>query len=222
MAGRVIICPRCNERIEEKLKIEKKKLLIVEGRDEEELFGSMLIKLGIDDIQVAGIGGKEKLRPNLKALKETDPYFPTVICLGIVRDADAGGGDARGAFLSVQGALKNAGLPYPKKPMHQTIKGFPKVSVLILPPNETKGSLENLCLQSVDNDPAMPCVDQYFECLDARGSGRPEKDFIKAKARVFLSSRKDPTLNIGLAAGKGYWPFDVIAFDSVKEFLKSL
>ncbi len=133
MAGRVIICPRCNERIEEKLKIEKKKLLIVEGRDEEELFGSMLIKLGIDDIQVAGIGGKEKLRPNLKALKETDPYFPTVICLGIVRDADAGGGDARGAFLSVQGALKNAGLPYPKKPMHQTIKGFPKVSVLILP-----------------------------------------------------------------------------------------
>ena len=50
MAGRIIICPRCDERIEEKLKIVKPKLLIVEGRDEEEFFDALFDKLGITDI----------------------------------------------------------------------------------------------------------------------------------------------------------------------------
>ncbi|MGB5158412.1 hypothetical protein [Desulfobacterium sp. N47] len=52
--------------------------------------------------------------------------------------------------------------------------------------------------------------------------GRPAKDFAKAKARVFLSSRDEPTLRLGEAAKKGDWPFNATEFDRVKEFLKSL
>lgn len=85
--GKVIICPRCNERIEEKRKIDKQKLLIVEGRDEEEVFGALLENLMIYDIQIMGIGGKTQIRPNLKALI-TDPLFDQLISLGIIRDAD--------------------------------------------------------------------------------------------------------------------------------------
>jgi hypothetical protein len=219
MAGRVIICPTCNERIEEKLRIMKPKLLLVEGRDDEEFFRAMLAELGINDIQVAGIGGKTKLRVNLKVLKMTDPSFSGLISLGIARDADT---DAKSAFQSVQDALKNAGLSCPNKPMHVTT-GSPRVSVMIVPPNEDIGELESLCIGAVDSDSAMYCVDQYFECLDANGSGRPEKDFVKAKVRVFLSSRReDPTLTVGIAAQKGYWPFNAAVFESVKEFLKSL
>jgi hypothetical protein len=218
MAGRIIICPTCNERIEEKLRIVKPKLLIVEGRDEEEFFGSMLARLGIDDIQVAGVGGKTKLRSNLKALK-TDPRFSVLSSLGIARDAD---GDAKSAFQSVQDALKNADLPCPEKPIHATRAGLPGVTVMIVPPNNDEGALESLCINAVESDRAMSCVDQYFECLDATAGGRPKKDFIKAKARVFLSSQEDPTLSVGIAAQKGYWPFDAAVFDDVKEFLKRL
>jgi hypothetical protein len=218
MAGRVIICPTCNERIEERLRIIKPKLLIVEGKDEEEFFRPMLAELGINDIQLVGIGGKTQLGKNLKALK-TDTHFPTVTSVGIVRDADS---DAKSAFLSVQGELKSAGLHCPEKPMYATTTGLPRVNVMIVPPNEDEGALETLCINAVDNDPAMSCVDQYFECLDVNGGGRPEKDFLKARVRVFLSSREDPTLLLGIAAQKGYWPFNASAFDSVKEFLKSL
>lgn len=218
MAGRVIICPRCNERIEEKLKIEKQKLLIVEGRDEEEFFGALLEKLEINDVQVAGIGGKTKIRPNLKTLKTTDPFFDRVTSLGIIRDADD---DYNDAFISVQNALKAANLPCPKKPLIPT-KTSPKVTVMILPPGASRGALEDICLGSVKDDPAISCVDDYFGCLDAKGVGRPVKDFAKAKARVFLLSREDPTLTVGIAAKKGYWPFNVTEFDSVREFLKSL
>lgn len=218
MAGRIIVCPRCDERIEEKLKIVKPKLLIVEGRDEEEFFNAFLENLEISDVQVAGVGGKTKIRSNLKALKTTDPYFAQVISLGIIRDADE---DHRAAFTAVQDALKAAGLPCPKRHLIST-KTLPKVTVMILPPESSHGSLEDICLGSVKDDPAMSCVDGYFGCLDAKGIDRPVKDFVKAKARVFLSSREDPTLALGIAAKKGFWPFDAAGFDSVKEFLRSL
>lgn len=218
MAGRIIVCPKCNERIEQKLLIEKQKLLIVEGRDEEEFFGALLKKLGINDIQVVGVGGKTLIKTELGVLKDDPLFVQRVISLGIVRDADS---DAKAAFQSVQKALKDAGLPYPRK-IIAPVQGPPKVTVMILPPNQKKGALEDLCLKAVNDDPAMFCVDQFFECLDARGSGRPTKDFAKAKTRVFLSSRKDPTLTLGLAAGKGYWPFDTRVFNSIEKFLKSL
>jgi hypothetical protein len=96
------------------------------------------------------------------------------------------------------------------------------VNVMILPGGERKGTLEVVCLEAVQNDPAMFCVEQYFDCLDARGIDRPSKDFVKAKTNVFLSSRTDPTLRLGEAAKKGYWPFDSTVFDSVTKFLKSL
>jgi hypothetical protein len=70
------------------IQIKQTKLLIVEGRDEENFFGAALASyLGIADIQVLGIGGKTLLTANLKALKN-DPAFPTVQSLAVVRDAD--------------------------------------------------------------------------------------------------------------------------------------
>jgi hypothetical protein len=201
--GKVIFCPACNERIEDKRRIEKHKLLIVEGRDEEEFFGAMLENLEIQDIQVMGIGGKTQIRPNLKALL-TDPNFDQLVSLGIVRDADS---NAKDAFRSIQDALKNADLPCPNKPLIQT-KTPLKVSVMILPPNGAKGALEDTCLESVKDDPATSCVEAYFDCLDEKRIGRPKKDLTKAKTMVFLTSREDPTLRLGEAAKKGYWPFD--------------
>jgi len=219
MADTMIVCPDCGKEISEKtLKIEKEKLLIVEGRDEEEFFYALLKKLKIDDVQVAGVGGKTKIKSNLKTLKTTDPFFDRVTSLGIVRDADNNFNDA---FISVQNALKAADLPCPKKPLIPT-KTLPKVTIMILPPGKSRGALEDICLESVKDDPAILCVNDYFGCLDAKDVGRPVKDCAKAKARVFLSSRKEPTLRLGEAAKKGYWPFNASEFDSVRKFLKSL
>jgi hypothetical protein len=71
------------------------------------------------------------------------------------------------------------------------------------------------------DDPAMICVDQYFDCLDQQLVDKPQK-LSKAKVRVFLSSREDPTLPLGISAKKGYWPLDSDAFADVRRFLKSL
>jgi hypothetical protein len=212
-----IICPQCNFMFETiPLKISKPKLLIAEGKDDECFFCAIIEHLGINDIQVAGIGGKDKLRTNLKGLIK-DPSFSKVESLGIVRDADT---NPVGAFQSVRESLRASGLPNPKKPL-VLAQGMPRVAVMIIPSHKRKGALEDLCLESVSKDPALICVDQYFACLDQQKIGQA-KNPSKAKVRVFLASRKDPTLPLGISAQKGYWPLDNKAFANIKVFLQSL
>jgi hypothetical protein len=46
--------------------INKEKILLVEGKDEEYLFIELLEDLHINDIQVIPIGGKDKFSDNIK------------------------------------------------------------------------------------------------------------------------------------------------------------
>ncbi len=49
--------------------------------------------------------------------------------------------------------------------------------------------LEDLCLKSVEDDPAMECVQEYFDCISDKLDDLP-KNISKAKARAFLASRE--------------------------------
>jgi hypothetical protein len=210
-------CPDCGATLDiQVFRIEKPKLLIVEGKDEELFFACMIQHLQLTEIQVAGIGGKNRIRSELKAIVK-EPPFSKVESLGVTRDADT---DPNAAFKSVKDALAEAGLPSPKKPL-QPAKGPPRVNVMILPSSDRKGALEDLCLDAVSHDPANTCVDEYFDCLEDKDVAWP-RALSKAKVRVFLSSRSAPTLPLGLAATKGYWPFDNAAFEPLMKFLKSL
>ena len=213
----MVVCPNCGTPFTRPgFEIQKNKLLIVEGKDEEEFFSALIAGLSLKGIQVAGIGGKTKIRQNLKALVRR-PSFPRVEVLGVIRDADA---DPKSAFQSVRDALAAAELPAPKKPL-QPAKGPPRVNVMILPSSEKKGALEDLCLDAVAQDRAKVCIDEFFECLQEKEVRIP-REMSKARVRVFLSSREDPTLALGLAATKGYWPFESSAFEPLRQFLMSL
>jgi hypothetical protein len=213
----MVVCPNCGTPFRwDVFQIQESKLLIVEGKDEEEFFGALIANLGLKEIQVAGIGGKTKIRQNLKALVRR-PSFSKVEVLGVVRDADA---DPNGAFQSIRDALAAAGLPSPKKPL-QPVKGHLRVNVMILPSSERKGALEDLCLEAVAHEPANTCVHEFFDCLQDKDLASP-KQMSKARVRVFLSSKEDPTLRLGLAAMKGYWPLGNSVFDPLRQFLMSL
>ncbi len=215
--GKSITCPHCNEKIDQVLlRIVEAKLLIVEGKDDEEFFKALLKKLQIKDIQVAGIGGKTMLRGQLKALA-IDSQFPAVISMGIIRDADS---SPQKAFKSVKDALVAAGIPSPNQHL-RFIQGPPRVGIMILPSLKQKGALEDVCLQAISDDPAKDCIEQFFECIGQKRLP-VARELSKAKVRVFLSSREDPTLSLGIAAQKGYWPLDDNAFKTVRKFLQAL
>ena len=162
--------------------ITKPKLLLVEGKDEVELFSKLIADLDLVDIEVRDVKGKTRFRDRLEVLIE-GPGHEIITSVGIIRDADK---NPAGAFESICGALEDVGLPRPTAPL-QPAGDAPQVMVMILPDGETPGMLEDLCLESVSEDPAMLCVDEYFRCLEERLEMLPRNPS-KARVRAFLAS----------------------------------
>lgn len=195
------------------INIEKDILIIVEGEDEKPFFEEIIKFIDLGNVQVLSIGGKTKLKNNLRALVRA-PGFLKVRSIGIVRDAN---GDHKAAFQSVCGALKNADLLAPNGPL-TSIGENPKITVFILPGLNLPGMLEDLCLMAVGDDCAMPCIDDFIDCLSDKNCDTPS-NLSKAKLQIFLASRKKPGLRLGEAAQAGHWPWENKAFDQVKQFL---
>nr|WP_290668328.1 DUF3226 domain-containing protein [Ardenticatena sp.] len=198
-------------------KIEKASVLVVKGNDDERFFGALLRHMGIAaDVQIMKVGGITQLRKEIQTLSRVTG-FRMVRSLGIVVDADT---NSQAAFQRVQDTLRNADLPVPGQML--TPEGQrPSVRVLILPgSHDAEGALEDLCLRAVRNDPAMTCVENFFDCLESV-SCRPRHS-AKAKVQVFLASRERVYLRVGEAADKGYWPWDAPEFDEIRRFLQSL
>jgi hypothetical protein len=198
------------------LEILSPNLLVVEGKDEELFFDAFINYIGLKDIQIMPIGGKEKLRSNLRALVSM-ARFSEVVSLNIVRDANA---NPTSAFQSIQDALRVVELPVPDRPL--TASGLkPRVTVMILPNEKTPGMLEDVCMKAVVNDPSIPCLEKYFRCLQQENLPLP-KNLSKAKVQAFLASRVEAGKRLGEAAQAGYWPWDNIAFDQIKDFLRQI
>src|SRR5262249_3244310 len=160
------------------------KQLLVEGRDAQVLCIALLSQLDVADVQVQDFGGNDDLRGFLKALR-VSPNFETipVQSVAIVRDAE---NNAAAALDAVRNALRDAGFAVPPGPLGRVgAPQTPRVSFLILPDGVNGGKLETMCLESVSTDPAIRCVDQYFECLNALGLETPS-NFEKARVQAFL------------------------------------
>jgi len=195
-------------------------VVIVEGTHDQCVFEEIIkVEKLSNEIEVFPVGGKTLIEENLELVK-SDPFFQDEVkAIGIARDADE---DADNAFQEVCGALTSTGLPVPACVLTPTDTEL-KVVVLILPGNGKKGMLEDLCLASVEKDPANECVQKYFECLEAKkvdlpaGSARS-----KSKVQAFLASRKDTDMHLGIAARKGYWSLDADCFKIIKDFFQLL
>lgn len=196
--------------------ITKPKLLLVEGRDEFNFFSALINHLQLQSIEVRIYEGKSNLRIALQTLLSA-LGFENVESVGIVRDADENAG---AAFQSVCSSLSNANLPVPDAPLVLT-SGRPQIAVMIMPPGANRGMLEDLCLSALRDEPAMLCVDQYFQCLEAQMENLPPNES-KARVHAFLASRERPDLRLGEAALGGYLPWDSPAFEPVKQFISRL
>ena len=198
------------------VKILKPNLLVVEGHDDELFFNALVKHLNLGNIQVLPIGGKTKLRENLKVLA-ISPGFSDATSLTIVRDADD---NPKGAFQSIQDALRSADLPSPTKPF-ELCGQEPQVMAMILPEERKTGALEDLCLNSVADDAIIYCVEKHFSCLAEQKISLPQNP-AKAKVQVFLGSKEKSGKRLGEAAQAGYWPMDSDAFAQIRKCLSEI
>jgi hypothetical protein len=92
---------------------------------------------------------------------------------------------------------------------------------MILPEEGAHGMLEDLCLKAVARDPAIGCVEYYFQCLQQQGLS-VSHNTSKAKIQAFLASRPEEGKRLGEAAQAGYWPWNNEAFLQVRDFLQKI
>lgn len=204
------------------------KILAVEGEDERNFFDALLRNLRISDIDIRIVGGKDQFKSKLPALKNAPGFLHAdgsyfVTHLGIVRDQEGQG--ANRAFQSVSGILQSADFNPPEKP-GQFSDDHPKIGIFIMPGDTIKGTmLEDLCLETVKDRPAMRCVDEFSSCVAALES--PPQNISKAKAQVFkaqvfLATQPKIVDSVGLGSQKGYWNFKSQCLAELKAFLSHL
>ena len=159
------------------------KLLLVEGNDDLRFFQAMYQSLGISDVTVSSYNGKRNLGNDLSE-RVRSPGFQTVSGVGIVRDADE---SSHSAFDSVVGALRRVNLPIPDAPAIPIERDGLRISVLILPPDDDCGELENVCLGSIEGSGEMECVESYITCLRNLEPSIAANHMAKARLHSYLN-----------------------------------
>ena len=195
--------------------IRQKKVLAVEGKDEVNFFHALLEYVGITDYEIRDVGGKRQFKNKLPALVRM-PGFSDVDVLVVIRDADE---DANAAFASIRDILRTEGFELPEN-INQFSYGEPKIGIFIMPGNSDTGMLEDLCLETVKDHPAMECVNTFIDCVSKLES--PPNNLAKAKAQAFLAAMLNIVNSVGVAAQKHYWDFDSEVLTEIKTFLENL
>jgi hypothetical protein len=200
--------------------ITKRNVLAVEGEDDRNFFEALLRHMGIVDVQIEPVGGKDQFKNKLPALPKTPGFFDAngvsfVRHLAIVRDK----GDDH-AFESIANIVKAAGFT-PPLASGRFSDGAPRVGIFIMPGQGVYGTmLEDLCLETVKNHPAMDCVGPFAECI--RGLTHPPRSPSKAKCQAFLAAQVEIANAVGVGALKGYWNLNSPALDGLKGFLSQM
>jgi hypothetical protein len=199
------------------IKIERTKLLLAEGRDAE-LFLVWARKKyrQKDDVQVIDFGGVTELYIFLKTLSQVE-NFDKVETLVIVRDSET---DANAAKDSIQHALKENELPVPLKPFSYEARENFKTAFMLFPgPKFPTGTLEDLCLDIVKDDPIIPCVVSYLECLKSNLSDLTVPH--KRKLHTFLAGKEKDLVGatIGQASYRNAWNHEHPALEPFKEII---
>ncbi len=199
--------------------IEKEKLILAEGKDAYHFFcHACNFYRETQDVQVMHFGGNDDLPNFLLDLTNMDKY-DEVNTIIIARDAET---DAKAATDSIKHSMKQATIPVPERPFEYIRNATLKTAFMIFPgPQQKDGTLEDLCLLTVENDPLLECVDGYLECAKAKGEQFPR--IHKNRLHCFLAGKDDSVgLPIGLAFKAKVWPPDHIALKPFKKIIQEM
>lgn len=193
-------------------------VLLVEGKDDQNFFASMLDEMNISNIEIVSMGGKSRFRERLGSLLKSPGFSITVTALGIIRDADH---SRTSAFQSVTDALKAYDLKAPKYDQ-EIVLGNPSTGVFILADQREQGMLESLLQLTVEDTDRGDCIGRFFECVSKTRHGSEFEKSAKAFVHTYIATTQHPGVSVGVAAQKHIWQWDHPALSSVREFVQRL
>ena len=207
-----------------KIELKCSKLLLKEGADAYFFLIWACVNFGIDDVQVLDYGGINELTKYLGQLKLAPCFDDLIKTIVIIRDAERNAG---GAVSSIKTSLRANGLPIPNIPFEFCEKGDLRTAFAIFPGNVdesgafTDGTLEDMCLTMIENEPLVECVNAFLECATTKDE--PLTHTHKSAIHAYFSAKnKFVGMKIGEAAKSGALDWEHETFESFKQLMQSM
>lgn len=208
-----ITCRVCGAEFypQEKWQIDEEKLLLAEGVDVHRFLIYACRAYQRSDIQVISFGGNSELRTFLEVLKNLEG-FSQVKALVIARDAET---NVTSAIESVKSALGNIELPIPSEPFQFQQEGNTKTAFMLFPGLDGNnhcqtGTIEDLCLATISEDPLLNCVNAFLECAKQNQEGDEKlKHQWKSRLYAYLAGKDDHAgKKLSQAAKNNVWNWE--------------
>jgi len=153
-----------------KIELKRNKVILVEGIDAYFFCIWALEAYKVEDVQVIDFGGNEQLNEFLVLFKNFLPGSENVEKLLILRDAET---DAKAAQDKVKSDLRHSGYHVPPVPFTFSGNG-PQLAYGLFPGIEDangliNGTLEDLCLETLEQEPLLPHIDSLISFLKEEG-----------------------------------------------------
>lgn len=207
----------------DKWQIEKEKLLLAEGADVHRFLIYACKAYKKSDVQVIDFGGINDLRPFLKNLVDVMANFSKVKTLVIVRDAET---NIDSAVAKITSVLQNVNLPVPPEPFRFSSNNNIRTAFMLFPGPDLNGkcrngTLEDLCLRTVNDVPLLKCVDTFLQC--AQETHEDLKHPWKSRLYAYLAGKDDHAgKKIGQAAKDKVWKFNHAAMLPFKKIIQEM
>jgi len=207
----------------DKWQIRKEKLLLAEGADAHRFLIYACKSYKKTDIQVINFGGITELKVFLQNLVEIMAGFSKVKALVVARDAEA---DVDRAMIQVTSALQTVKLPVPQQPFQFSSNGHIKTAVVFFPgPDQNgkcqKGTLEELCLKTIDDVALLECVEAFLQC--AKKSNEDLKHPWKSKLYAYLAGKDAHAgKRLGQAARDKVWNLNHSSMEPFKKIIREM
>lgn len=191
---------------------EKRKRLLVEGKDDGHVIAHLLQSYQIDldhtKIELISKDSVTKLLEGLPVeLKGSD-----LGQLGVVVDADTSLPGRWEHLHHILQAAGYSGVPVGPNPDGTIIRqdDLPVVGIWVMPNNRLPGMLEHFMRFLVSPDDALwPVAEEALERVIAEDRRFPQSHEIKALVHTWLAWQEEPGTPLGLAISKGYFDANI-------------
>lgn len=194
-------------------RIDRSRLMLVEGVDDAHFFDTLLGQANADPAQVGLLymRGKDALSDNLSMLIKS-PSFQSgkVVRIAIVLDSDT---VPAAALQSVNDALTVLGWPHFEGSGFNQVTPALSLGLHLLPSMEEPGDLERVCLATIPEDERVIKSVAFQQDIDMN-HGPLDKTY-KRQAAIFLACVAAETRGVGRA-------FELGVFDSAHSSLNPL
>ena len=217
----------------ERDRIKKSKLILCEGRDEENFLISWLNSDELSnepgfssEIQVLNFEGNSDLSRQLEKYRKMDG-FDSLTHLMIIRDAEQ---DSDGAVKSIQSALGNNGFQVPEESCQWIYdkNNDLYIGFLLFPKcdnNPTAGTLEDLCLKILAKPDASVCMEEvnvFLERLETE-HGKNFSHKFKTQLHAYFAVSDDYVgMKIGEAANAKAFDWSSPELEPLKNFVRNM